>query len=183
YEAFELPVTDGIDSQTACLLVDEEYGAEVARHRRTGGSWRCPSRRAPRGVRLEFGGNFGAHFETFDPAFANVLVRYNPDGDSVLNARQAIRLRRLSDCCTNASASSSSSCLPAESHRREAEMTTDLTELVQQLQELILRRDRLRQQTVHGRELAETKHAAEQLRWRPAHVARRKASDDLADAR
>ena len=62
-------------------------------------------------------------------------------------------------------------------------MTTDLTELVQQMQELILRRNRLRQQTGHGRELAETEHALEQLRWRLAHVARRNASDDLADAR
>ena len=32
-----------------------------------------------------------------NPTFAKVLVRYNPDGDSRMNARQVERLRRLSD--------------------------------------------------------------------------------------
>jgi myo-inositol catabolism protein IolC len=30
------------------------------------------------------------------PTFAKVLVRYNPDGDTKMNVRQAYRLRRLS---------------------------------------------------------------------------------------
>jgi 5-dehydro-2-deoxygluconokinase len=37
-----------------------------------------------------------ADIEEFDPTFAKVLVRYNPDGDVALNARQIERLSRLS---------------------------------------------------------------------------------------
>jgi myo-inositol catabolism protein IolC len=46
---------------------------------------------------FEFGDGFGDHVERFDPAYAKVLVRYNPEGDEELNALQRARLRRLSD--------------------------------------------------------------------------------------
>ena len=45
---------------------------------------------------FEYGEEFGRHIEEFDPTFAKVLVRYNPDGDRELNRRQAERLARLS---------------------------------------------------------------------------------------
>jgi 5-dehydro-2-deoxygluconokinase len=45
---------------------------------------------------FEFGEDFGAHIERYDPDFSKVLVRYNPDGDAELNRRQAERLHCLS---------------------------------------------------------------------------------------
>jgi myo-inositol catabolism protein IolC len=44
---------------------------------------------------FEFGDAFGRHIEDFDPTFAKVLVRYNPEGDTELNRRQAERLAKL----------------------------------------------------------------------------------------
>jgi myo-inositol catabolism protein IolC len=46
---------------------------------------------------FDYGGEFSSHIDAFDPTFGKVLVRYNPDGDRVLNKRQAARLKRLSD--------------------------------------------------------------------------------------
>src|SRR5205807_4042589 len=46
---------------------------------------------------FEYGEEFGAHIEKFDPDFSKVLVRYNPDGETELNERQLGRLKRLSD--------------------------------------------------------------------------------------
>ena len=46
---------------------------------------------------FDYGDDFGAHIEEFDPDFSKVLVRYNPEGDSEMNRRQAERLKRLSD--------------------------------------------------------------------------------------
>jgi 5-dehydro-2-deoxygluconokinase len=46
---------------------------------------------------FEYGEDFGAHIERFDPDLSKVLVRYNPDGDAGMNERQAERLRRLGD--------------------------------------------------------------------------------------
>ena len=46
---------------------------------------------------FEYGDAFGDHIERYDPDFSKVLVRYNPDGDTEMNQRQAERLRRLSD--------------------------------------------------------------------------------------
>jgi myo-inositol catabolism protein IolC len=46
---------------------------------------------------FEYGDQFGEHIEKFDPEFAKVLVRYNPEGDGDMNARQTERLKRLSD--------------------------------------------------------------------------------------
>ena len=59
---------------------------------------RCQSRRAARDeFDFEYGEEFGAHIERFDPDFSKVLVRYNPEGDAAMNERQAGRLARLSD--------------------------------------------------------------------------------------
>jgi myo-inositol catabolism protein IolC len=46
---------------------------------------------------FQYGDDFGAHIERFDPDFSKVLVRYNPDGDAEMNQRQTERLKRLAD--------------------------------------------------------------------------------------
>ena len=47
---------------------------------------------------FEYGDDFGAHIEKFNPDFSKVLVRYNPeDTDEDMNERQLGRLKRLSD--------------------------------------------------------------------------------------
>ena len=46
---------------------------------------------------FQYGDDFGAHIEKFDPDFSKVLVRYNPDGDAEINQRQTGRLKRLAD--------------------------------------------------------------------------------------
>jgi myo-inositol catabolism protein IolC len=78
--------------------VDEEFGSGVAR--------RAKAERVPLAMPVEksgqeefefqYGDDFGAHIEAFDPSFSKVLVRYNPDGDPDLNQRQTERLARLS---------------------------------------------------------------------------------------
>jgi myo-inositol catabolism protein IolC len=45
---------------------------------------------------FEYGADFGAHIEEFDPTFAKVLVRYNPEGDATVNRRQTAQLGTLS---------------------------------------------------------------------------------------
>jgi hypothetical protein len=46
---------------------------------------------------FEYGEDFGAHIERFDPDFSKVLVRFNTDGDADLNREQLERLKRLAD--------------------------------------------------------------------------------------
>jgi myo-inositol catabolism protein IolC len=99
YEGFERAVAGGVEPQTAGLLVDELYGAAVARRARAAGrTLAMPVEKSGQAeFEFEFGDDFGRHIEQFDPTFAKVLVRYNPEGDRALNERQAVRLRRLSD--------------------------------------------------------------------------------------
>src|SRR5436853_66156 len=46
---------------------------------------------------FEYGDQFGEKIEEYDPDFSKVLVRYNPEGDQVMNERQVEKLRRLSE--------------------------------------------------------------------------------------
>lgn len=80
------------------ILIDEEFGAAIARSAKAAGSMLAmPVEQTGRQeFQFEFGDEFGAHIEAFDPTFAKVLVRYNPDGDAQLNSRQEARLARLS---------------------------------------------------------------------------------------
>jgi myo-inositol catabolism protein IolC len=99
FEGFERAVAVGRSWETAGLLVDEEYGAEVARSARAAGFvFAMPVDKSGQAeFDFEFGEAFGEHIDEFDPTFAKVLVRYNPAGDPDLNRRQARKLRRLSD--------------------------------------------------------------------------------------
>jgi myo-inositol catabolism protein IolC len=91
-------VDAGVPRDAAGVLVDEEYGADLARRaRKEGLLLAMPVEKSGQDeFDFEFGEDFGEHIEEFDPTFAKVLVRYNPDGDAEVNARQLVRLERLS---------------------------------------------------------------------------------------
>jgi 5-dehydro-2-deoxygluconokinase len=83
------------------VLVDEQFGAPR----------NIPLEAKAKGLKLampveksgqdmfdfQYGDQFGQHIETFDPHFAKVLVRYNPEGDTEANRHQVAKLKRLSD--------------------------------------------------------------------------------------
>jgi myo-inositol catabolism protein IolC len=101
FEGMVKAVEAGVDPGAAGVLVDEQFGAPK----------NIPGDAKQRGLLLampveksgqnefdfEYGDDFGAHIEQFDPDFSKVLVRYNPDGDAEMNQRQTERLKRLSD--------------------------------------------------------------------------------------
>lgn len=97
YAGFARAVADGAPTEACGVLVDEEFGADVARSARAAGfTLAMPVERSGQDeFELEYGEDFAAHIEAFDPTFVKVLVRYNPDGDEQLNRRQAGRLARL----------------------------------------------------------------------------------------
>jgi myo-inositol catabolism protein IolC len=98
YEGFVEATGRGVPSDAAGILVDEQYGTSVARKARSAGDvLAMPVEKSGQAeFDFEYGEGFGRHIEEFDPTFAKVLVRYNPDGDRELNRRQTERLARLS---------------------------------------------------------------------------------------
>jgi myo-inositol catabolism protein IolC len=99
YDAFETAIAGGVEPETAGLLVDEAFGAVVAKRARDAGYLLAmPVEKSGQDeFDFEFGDHFDRHVEDLDPTFAKVLVRYNPEGDRELNRRQAARLRVLSN--------------------------------------------------------------------------------------
>jgi len=98
YEGFQLALIDGVPHESAGLLVDEEYGTKIARSAHGEGVvLAMPVEKSGRAeFEFEFGDEFSEHIERFNPTYAKVLVRYNPEGDRDVNMRQAERLRKLS---------------------------------------------------------------------------------------
>ena len=80
------------------VLVDELYGAQVARDAKADGLVLVMPVEAPDRELFDFayGSDWRAHVEAFAPDFAKVLVRYNADGDAAGNAEQSARLAELS---------------------------------------------------------------------------------------
>src|SRR6476619_2814150 len=99
YEAFQAAIALGVPKQKAAILVDERIGGVVLRHATSHGyTTACPVEKAGQvEFDFEYGEDFAAHIEEFQPTFCKVLVRYTPEGDAALNARQTARLKRLSD--------------------------------------------------------------------------------------
>jgi myo-inositol catabolism protein IolC len=98
WDGFLRAVSDGVPAERAGILVDAQYGSEVAQDAKAAGfSLAMPAEKSDQAeFRLEYGDRFGEMIEQFDPDFTKVLVRYNPSGDAELNARQTARLALLS---------------------------------------------------------------------------------------
>jgi myo-inositol catabolism protein IolC len=99
FEGFQQAVSDGAPKDAAGLLVDEQFGADIARAAKAEGYiFAMPVEKSGQDeFDFEYGDDFGQHIEEFDPKFTKVLVRYNPEGDQEMNARQVERLRTLSE--------------------------------------------------------------------------------------
>jgi 5-dehydro-2-deoxygluconokinase len=87
------------DPSVSGVLVDEQFGSTVpAEAHEKGLKLAMPAERSGQKLfEFQYGEDFGAHIERFNPDFTKVLVRYNPDGDRDENEAQLIKLRRLSD--------------------------------------------------------------------------------------
>jgi myo-inositol catabolism protein IolC len=101
FEGLQKATEEGVDPHATGCLVDEQFGSPK----------RIPEQAKESGLLLampveksgqdefdfEYGDDFGAHIEQFDPDFSKVLVRYNPEGDEEMNRRQLGRLKELAD--------------------------------------------------------------------------------------
>jgi myo-inositol catabolism protein IolC len=99
YDAFKLSLTKGISKEHSGILVDPQFGAAILRDAHANGYITCmPSEKSGQEeFQFEYGDNYEAEIEKFQPNFVKALVRYNPEGDKAVNKRQAERLKDLSD--------------------------------------------------------------------------------------
>jgi myo-inositol catabolism protein IolC len=101
YEGFVLALDRGVPAAHSGILVDEEFGTDILRDAARRGAITALSVESSGSdeFQFEYGDDFAAHIESFDPTFAKVLVRFNPQGDAALNQRQVKRLATLSAWC------------------------------------------------------------------------------------
>jgi len=99
WEGFQKAVELGAPKEFSGVLVDAQYGSNVAREAKAGGyKLAMPVEKSGQmEFDFDYGDAFGEKIEEYDPDFTKVLVRYNPDGDAAMNARQIEKLRRLSE--------------------------------------------------------------------------------------
>ncbi len=99
YEGLLQAVGAGADPSATGVLVDEQFGSTVPGEAHEQGlKLAMPAERSGQNMfDFQYGEDFGAHIEAFNPEFVKVLVRYNPDGPEQENAEQLTKLKRLSD--------------------------------------------------------------------------------------
>jgi len=99
FDGFRKALEAGLPLEGAGILVDEQFGSEIAREALAlGAQLAMPVEKSGQDeFDFEFGERFGVHIAAFDPTYAKVLVRYNAEGDKEMNRRQSKRLARLGD--------------------------------------------------------------------------------------
>ncbi|MFH1107492.1 MAG: DUF2090 domain-containing protein, partial [Candidatus Micrarchaeota archaeon] len=99
YEGVTLALKAGVPREKAGILVDEQFGEAILQDAKKEGLTFAMSveKSGQEEFDFEYGENFGEHIARFEPSFAKVLVRLNPEGDKETNLRQLARLRRLND--------------------------------------------------------------------------------------
>jgi myo-inositol catabolism protein IolC len=98
YDGFKGAIANGLPRDRAGVLVDEEFGAAILRDAASHGAITCMpvEKSGQEEFEFEYGEDFERHIEEFNPTFAKVLLRYNPEGNAEMNKRQTERLHRLS---------------------------------------------------------------------------------------
>ncbi|MHB1537620.1 MAG: 2-deoxy-5-keto-D-gluconate 6-phosphate aldolase domain-containing protein [Solirubrobacteraceae bacterium] len=99
FEGMLQAVASGAPAKVTGVLVDEQFGGSVPQEARSKGlKVAMPVERSGQDeFDFEYGEDFAAHIERYDPDFTKVLVRYNPDGAADANGAQLEKLKRLSD--------------------------------------------------------------------------------------
>jgi myo-inositol catabolism protein IolC len=99
FEGLLRSLDEGVNRESAGALVDEQFGADIARKAKADGlALAMPVEKSGQDeFDFQYGEDFGGHIEEFDPSFSKVLVRFNPEGDAEMNRRQAERLKRLGE--------------------------------------------------------------------------------------
>ena len=99
YDGFRMAVENGVPKAHAAILADERFSASILRDAADKGYvTACPAERSgQQEFAFEYDGDFARHIAAVNPTYCKVLVRYNPEGDSAMNERQATRLKHLSD--------------------------------------------------------------------------------------
>lgn len=98
YEGFEKAVQKGLPKEWMGILVDEQFGKEVIQRAKAKGFTLClcVEKSGQDEFDFEYGKEYGAHLDKYNPDLVKVLVRYNPEGDQAMNQRQALKLAELS---------------------------------------------------------------------------------------
>ena len=100
FDGMVIAAEAGEDSSIMGVLVDEQFGGSIPEMAKKHGlKLAMPVEKSGQDMfDFEYGDDFGAHIEQFDPDFSKVLVRYNPDyADAQANKDQLGRLKTLSD--------------------------------------------------------------------------------------
>src|SRR2546423_10610148 len=99
FEGMLAAAEKGLDEEASGVLVDEQFGGDIPKQAKEKGfKLALPVEKSGQDeFDFQYGDEFGAHIEKFDPDFSKVLVRYNPDGEAEMNERQLGRLKELAD--------------------------------------------------------------------------------------
>jgi myo-inositol catabolism protein IolC len=99
FEGMLKAVDRGAEAGATGVLVDEQFGGDIPEQAKERGLILAMpvEKSGQEEFEFEYGEDFPAHIEKFDPNFSKVLVRYNPEGDAAMNELQLGRLKRLSD--------------------------------------------------------------------------------------
>jgi myo-inositol catabolism protein IolC len=86
-----------VDGGRAVLLIDQEYGGDFVPKAQAGGiGVAMPVEESgQRELRYLCEGRLDRVIDPYHPDYVKVLIRYNPGGDTAMNARQRARLREL----------------------------------------------------------------------------------------
>ena len=100
YEGMTIAVAKGAEAGATGVLVDQQFGSDIPTLAKQAGlNLSMPVEKSGQNeFDFQYGDDFGAHIETYDPDFSKVLVRFNPeDPDTAMNERQLGRLKVLAD--------------------------------------------------------------------------------------
>ncbi|MFZ0971188.1 MAG: DUF2090 domain-containing protein [Solirubrobacteraceae bacterium] len=99
FEGMLVAVGEGAEAGATGVLVDEQFGSNIPEQAREHGlKLAMPVEKSGQDdFDFQYGDDFPAHIEKFNPDFSKVLVRYNAEGDADMNKEQLTRLKRLAD--------------------------------------------------------------------------------------